>query len=143
MALVSNVGGAAGPLYGTLFLQHGHRPARARTELDLGGWTEALDAAGDRRPGSAARPSPATRRWSTRCCPRVEALRGAQPTGASSRDALRRSADAADEGMRATIPMEARKGRASYLGPRSVGHQDPGATSTHLLLDAAGEVAFA
>ena len=48
-------------------------------------------------------------------------------------DALRRSAEAAAEGMRQTIPLEARKGRASYLGPRSVGHQDPGATSSHLL----------
>ena len=56
-------------------------------------------------------------------------------------DALNRSADAAREGMEATIPLEARKGRASYLGPRSVGHQDPGATSTHLLLRAAAETA--
>nr|MBA3263904.1 DAK2 domain-containing protein [Thermoleophilaceae bacterium] len=52
-------------------------------------------------------------------------------------DALRSSADAAAEGMRATVPLEARKGRASYLGPRSVGHQDPGATSSHMLLDVA------
>ena len=58
-----------------------------------------------------------------------------RPTaGAELGDALRRSADAAEEGMRATIPLEARRGRASYLGPRSVGHQDPGATSSHLLL---------
>ena len=54
-------------------------------------------------------------------------------------DGLRRSADAAAKGMEATIPLEARKGRASYLGPRSVGHQDPGATSTHLLLAAAAD----
>jgi phosphoenolpyruvate---glycerone phosphotransferase subunit DhaL len=52
---------------------------------------------------------------------------------------LAASADAAEEGMKATIPMEARKGRASYLGPRSVGHQDPGATSSYLLLRTAAE----
>jgi dihydroxyacetone kinase-like protein len=53
---------------------------------------------------------------------------------------LRRSADAADEGMRATIPLVARKGRASYLGERSAGHQDPGATSSHLLLETAARI---
>jgi len=69
--------------------------------------------------------------------PAVAALREAEADGAALGDALRRSAAAAEEGMRATIPLEARKGRASYLGPRSAGHQDPGATSTHLLLSAA------
>jgi phosphoenolpyruvate---glycerone phosphotransferase subunit DhaL len=67
--------------------------------------------------------------------PALEALRAAEGSGLA--DALRRSADAAEEGMRATIPLEARRGRASYLGPRSVGHQDPGATSTQLLLEVA------
>ncbi|HET9739003.1 MAG TPA: DAK2 domain-containing protein, partial [Solirubrobacteraceae bacterium] len=52
-------------------------------------------------------------------------------------ESLQQAADAAEEGMKATIPLEARKGRASYLGPRSIGHQDPGATSSHLLLSAA------
>ena len=58
-------------------------------------------------------------------------------SGGDLGDALRRSAEAAAEGMRQTIPLEARKGRASYLGPRSVGHQDPGATSSHLLIESA------
>ncbi len=71
--------------------------------------------------------------------PAVAALRSAADGGADLGDALRQSAAAAEEGMKATIPLEARKGRASYLGPRSVGHQDPGATSTHLLLVAAAE----
>jgi dihydroxyacetone kinase-like protein len=75
--------------------------------------------------------------------PAVEALRGAVGEGTALPDALTRSADAAREGMEATIPLEARKGRASYLGPRSVGHQDPGATSSHLLLRAAAEAAGA
>ena len=71
----------------------------------------------------------------------MEALRAAAADGAALPDALERSAEAAREGMEATIPLEARKGRASYLGPRSVGHQDPGATSSHLLLQAAAEAA--
>jgi dihydroxyacetone kinase-like protein len=69
--------------------------------------------------------------------PAVEALRATSDDGLA--DALRRSAEAAEEGMRATIPLEARRGRASYLGPRSVGHQDPGATSAQLLLAVAAD----
>jgi dihydroxyacetone kinase-like protein len=69
----------------------------------------------------------------------VDALRSAAGDGADIASALERSAAAAEEGMKATTPMEARKGRASYLGPRSVGHQDPGATSSHLLLRSAAE----
>jgi dihydroxyacetone kinase-like protein len=71
--------------------------------------------------------------------PAVEALRAAASEGAELGDALRRSAAAAEEGMKATIPLEARKGRASYLGPRSIGHQDPGATSSHMLIAAAAD----
>jgi dihydroxyacetone kinase-like protein len=114
MALVSSVGGAAGPLYGTLFLQMG-TASSGREELDLAGWTDALEA------GAKG----------------VQARGKAEPGDKTMIDALRRSAAAAEEGMRATVPLEARKGRASYLGPRSAGHQDPGATSTHLLLSAA------
>jgi dihydroxyacetone kinase-like protein len=67
--------------------------------------------------------------------PAVDALK----QGGAIGEALRRSADAAADGMRATIPLEARKGRASYLGPRSIGHQDPGATSSYLLLRCAAD----
>ncbi len=70
-----------------------------------------------------------------RCCPRSRRC----SEGGELGEALKRSADAAEEGMKATIPLEARRGRASYLGPRSVGHQDPGATSSYLLLRAAAE----
>ena len=70
--------------------------------------------------------------------PAVAALRDAAGDTSLS-EAVARAAAAAEEGMKATIPMEARKGRASYLGPRSVGHQDPGATSSYLLLRSAGE----
>ena len=129
MALVSKVGGAAGPLYGTLFLQMG-TAAAGRSELDLAGWTDALEAGvkGVQMRGKAELQD---KTMVDALVPAVEALRDGGD--------LRRSADAAREGMLATIPLEARKGRASYLGPRSVDHPDPGATSSHLLLRAAAE----
>ena len=71
--------------------------------------------------------------------PAMDALDAALADGAGLGDALRTAADAAEAGRDATIPLVARKGRASYLGERSAGHQDPGATSTALLLDAAAE----
>ena len=131
MALVSSVGGAAGPLYGTLFLQMGAATA-GRTELDLDGWTAALEAGvkGVQKRGKA---EPGDKTMLDALLPAVAALE----SGGELADALRRSAEAAAEGMRQTIPLEARKGRASYLGPRSVGHQDPGATSSHLLIESA------
>lgn len=133
MALVSSVGGAAGPLYGGLFLQMGAATV-GKAELDLGDWTAALEAGVEsvRTRGKAA---PGEKTMLDALLPAVEALR----EGGEVREALRRSADAAEAGMLATVPMEARKGRASYLGPRSIGHQDPGATSSHLLLRCAAE----
>lgn len=129
MALVSKVGGAAGPLYGTLFLQMGTASA-GKTELDLGDWTAALEAGvnGVQARGKAQLED---KTMLDALIPAVEALKGGGD--------LQASADAARKGMEATIPLEARKGRASYLGPRSVGHQDPGATSSMLLLQAAAE----
>jgi len=137
MALVSSVGGAAGPLYGTLFMQMG-QGASGKAELELTDWSAALrkglegvQARGKAQPGDKTMVDALT--------PAVEALEQAAQDGADLAEALRRSAAAAEEGMRATAPLEARKGRASYLGPRSVGHQDPGATSTYLLLKTAAE----
>jgi dihydroxyacetone kinase-like protein len=135
MALVSKVGGAAGPLYGTLFLQMGTASA-GREELDLAGWADALEA-GVKGVQVRGKAEPQDKTMIDALLPALEALRAAEGEGLAV--ALRRSADAAEEGMKATIPLEARKGRASYLGPRSVGHQDPGATSSHLLLQAAAE----
>ncbi|MGH2968799.1 MAG: dihydroxyacetone kinase subunit DhaL [Solirubrobacteraceae bacterium] len=132
MALVSSVGGAAGPLYGTLFLQMGTASA-GRAELDLAGWAGALDA-GVKGVQARGKAEPGDKTMLDALLPAVAALRSAADEGAGLGAALRRSVGAAEEGMRATIPLEARKGRASYLGPRSVGHQDPGATSSHLLL---------
>jgi phosphoenolpyruvate---glycerone phosphotransferase subunit DhaL len=133
MALVSSVGGAAGPLYGTLFLQMGSA-ATGKDELDLDGWTAAVEAGvnGLKARGKA---EPGDKTMIDAWLPALEALREGGDLG----EALERSAAAAEEGMKATTPMEARKGRASYLGPRSVGHQDPGATSTYLLLRAAAD----
>jgi dihydroxyacetone kinase-like protein len=140
MALVSSVGGAAGPLYGTLFLQMGTSASGAGT-LDVGGWADALEAGinGVRARGKA---EPGDKTMIDALLPALDALRTAQAEGIDTAEAARRSAAAAEEGMKSTIPMEARKGRASYLGPRSVGHQDPGATSSYLLLRSAAE-AFA
>src|SRR5437764_111244 len=85
-------------------------------------------------------------RWNRAFAAEIDALipgrdahKAALAEGATFEDALRQSADAADQGMRDTVPLVARKGRASYLGERSAGHQDPGATSSHLLLEAAAE----
>ena len=80
----------------------------------------------------------ATRRWSTRSDLRSTRCATAIEGGATLEDAVAAAADAAEQGARATVPMQARKGRASYLGERSVGHQDPGATSTAVIVRALG-----
>jgi phosphoenolpyruvate---glycerone phosphotransferase subunit DhaL len=133
MALVSSVGGAAGPLYGTLFLQMG-TAATGKAELDLDGWTAAVEA-GITGLQSRGKAEPGDKTMLDALLPALAALKEGGELGA----ALERSADAAEEGMKATIPLEARRGRASYLGPRSVGHQDPGATSSYMLLRTAAE----
>lgn len=131
MTLISKVGGASGPLYGTLFLQFGS--AAGPEPLTPLGWAGCLEAglAGVRSRGKA---EPGDKTMVDALIPATEALRGALDGGASFADALGRAADAAEEGARATIPLVARKGRASYLGERSAGHQDPGATSSALLV---------
>jgi phosphoenolpyruvate---glycerone phosphotransferase subunit DhaL len=129
MALVSSVGGAAGPLYGTLFLQMGMASA-GKPELDLPGWTAAVEA-GVKGVQARGKAEPGDKTMVDALLPALESLRRGE--------SLEQAADAAEEGMKATIPLEARKGRASYLGPRSVGHQDPGATSSYLLMRSAAE----
>ena len=135
MALVSKVGGAAGPLYGTLFLQMGTASA-GKSELDLAGWADALET-GIKGVQARGKAELQDKTMIDALVPALEALRSAAGEGAELGDALRASADAAEQGRDATTPLEARRGRASYLGPRSVGHQDPGATSSALLLRAA------
>jgi phosphoenolpyruvate---glycerone phosphotransferase subunit DhaL len=137
MTLISTVGGASGPLYGTLFMQAGTALA-GKTEVTGDDWANALDAAiaGVQRLGKA---EPGDKTMIDALIPGRDALRAALGDGASLEDAAQRSAEAAEAGMIATIPLVAKKGRASYLGERSAGHQDPGATSSHLLLRTAAD----
>ena len=137
MTLVSTVGGAAGPLYGTFFLQAAAATA-GKVELELSDWVAALQA-GVHGVIMRGKASPGDKTMADALVPALEALRAAAADGASVSAALLRSAEAAERGMRATIPLVARKGRASYLGERSAGHQDPGATSSHLLLETAAK----
>jgi dihydroxyacetone kinase-like protein len=138
MTLVSTVGGASGPLYGTLFLRLGTALA-GRSELEAGDWLAALTQAieGVQARGKAVAND---KTMLDALMPARAALAEAIANGASLSDALRRSADAAEGGMQATIPLVARKGRASYLGERSAGHQDPGATSSYLLLKTVADI---
>jgi dihydroxyacetone kinase-like protein len=119
-------------LYGTLFLRLG-TALSGRSELEAADWLTALTQAieGVQARGKA---EPNDKTMLDALMPARAALAEAIADGASQSDALRRSADAAEGGMVATIPLVARKGRASYLGERSAGHQDPGATSSYLLL---------
>lgn len=137
MTLVSTVGGAGGPLYGTLFLQMG-TSAAGKPDLSGDDWAAALAAgvAGVQRRGKAEL---GDKTMIDALVPAVEAARSALADGSTLDEALRRSAEAARDGMTATIPLVARKGRASYLGQRSAAHQDPGATSSWLLLRTAAE----
>jgi dihydroxyacetone kinase-like protein len=139
MTLVSTVGGASGPLYGTFFLQLG-AAWTDKAELTLDDWVTGLSAAVDGviRRGKA---SPGDKTMVDALRPALDAIRQAQAAGATVPEALRRAADAAEKGMVATIPLVARKGRASYLGERSAGHQDPGATSSYDLLWTAAKAA--
>jgi phosphoenolpyruvate---glycerone phosphotransferase subunit DhaL len=133
MALVSSVGGAAGPLYGTLFLQMGGALA-GETEVDLpkyaAAWRKALE--GVQARGKA---EPGDKTMVDALIPAVQALESASDL----QTGLRAAVQAAEEGMKATTPLVARKGRASYLGDRSKDHQDPGATSTYYLFKSAAE----
>ncbi len=134
MALISKVGGAAGPLYGTAFLRASTAFAD-KEGVSAGEAAEALDAAlgGIKQRGKA---EAGDKTLVDALEPAVEAAKSAVGEG-SVAGVFRAAAEAAREGAEATVPLTARRGRASYLGERAAGHQDPGATSTYLLLDAA------
>jgi dihydroxyacetone kinase-like protein len=136
MTLVSTVGGASGPLYGTFFLRMATAVGDADT-LDQKLFAAALRAGVD---GVVARgkAEAGDKTMYDALAPAVDALDAALG-GEDTGGALRAAADAAADGRDATTPMQARKGRASYLGERSVGHQDPGATSAALLIGAAAD----
>jgi dihydroxyacetone kinase-like protein len=138
MVLVSTVGGAGGPLYGTLFMRMGMAVGNKEeltAEDVLKMFTAALE--GVKQRGKA---EPGDKTMVDALTPAVEALRQAVEAGEDLHTALEKAVAAAEEGMKATIPLVARKGRASYLGERSAGHQDPGATSSYLLFKSAAEV---
>ena len=137
MTLVSTVGGAAGPLYGTLFMKFGDAAA-GKSDLVPEDWAAAL-VAGVQGVQARGKAEPGDKTMVDALIPARDAFRGAVDEGATFADALQRSATAAEEGMKATIPWVARKGRASYLGERSAGHQDPGATSSYMLLKTAAD----
>ena len=132
MTLVSTVGGASGPLYGTFFLQLGVATA-GKEALEPADWGAALDA-GVQGVIARGKAELQDKTMVDALIPGGDAYHQALADGGTFADALRRSASAAEEGMKATIPLVARKGRASYLGERSAGHQDPGATSSFLFL---------
>ena len=139
MTLISTVGGAAGPLYGTAFRGAGKAlgEAEAFEPKDL---VDALRAALEAIQGLGAA-AEGDKTMVDAFAPAVQALDRSVAAGETLAEATSRAREAAEDGMRATVPMQARKGRASYLGPRSVGHQDPGATSTALVFSALERVA--
>ena len=139
--LISKVGGASGPLYGTAFRRAGKALGGA-ADVDLAALSAALDAAlaGVQQLG-AAREGDKT--MVDALAPATRAFSKAIAAGASPDDALSVLAEAATAGATATVSMQALKGRASYLGPRSVGHEDPGAVSTSLILGALRDAAQA
>lgn len=137
--LISTVGGAAGPLYGTFFLRAATAPTQAHSSnlaQLLAMFRFGLE--GVQQRGKAI---PGEKTMIDALAPAVAALEAAQTQHMELIPALNLAAQAAAQGMASTIPMEARKGRASYLGPHSVGHQDPGATSAALLVAALRDAA--
>jgi dihydroxyacetone kinase-like protein len=134
MTLISSVGGAAGPLYGTFYLQAG-TAVSGKDELadeDVATMLEAGVQGILKRGRAELEDKTMYDAWS----PALKALREALDGGEAIEVALNAAVSGAEEGMKATVPLVARKGRASYLGERSAGHQDPGATSTYLILKA-------
>lgn len=130
--LVSTVGGASGPLYGTAFLRAGmatsgkHELYEADVVNLLEVALEGVKARGKAQPGEKTMVDALT--------PALAAAKEAEAQNLGLPELLHRASEAAEKGMKATIPMLATKGRASYLGERSIGHQDPGATSSWLIL---------
>jgi dihydroxyacetone kinase-like protein len=137
MTLVSTVGGAGGPLYGTFFMRAG-MTADGKLELSAADIVAAFEAglAGVQQRGKA---TIGEKTMVDALTPACKAMRGQVENGASLPDILAAGAAAAEQGMKETIPLLATKGRASYLGERSIGHQDPGATSSYLLVRCAAD----
>ncbi|MEV4354773.1 dihydroxyacetone kinase subunit DhaL [Nonomuraea sp. NPDC004186] len=134
--LIRRVGGASGPLYGSVFRQMGKS---LESPVTLAGFSGAFEAGvvALERLGKAAL---GDKTMVDALVPASRALALAVRDGIGVKEALERAAEAAEEGAKATIPMQARKGRASYLGERSIGHEDPGAASAALFMAALASV---
>jgi phosphoenolpyruvate---glycerone phosphotransferase subunit DhaL len=138
MTLIASVGGASGPLYGTFFIK-ASEGAAGRDSLDartfaaiVKNGVEALKARGKAQRGDKTMVDALE--------PAARSLEDEADKGGSPAECLRSAVRSAEEGMKATVPLAAKRGRASYLGERSVGHQDPGATSSYLMIKALGDV---
>lgn len=139
MQLVSTVGGASGPLYGTAFMKAG-MACKGLTEIDGPAFVKAMEAAVDgiKMSGKATE---GEKTMLDALCPALKVLQDDVTAGKSLKEALQDAAQAAEKGVEYTKTIIATKGRASYLGERSLGHQDPGATSSLYLLQVLAEMA--
>ncbi len=139
MTLLSSVGGASGPLFGTFFIRAA-QAANAKQSLDLVELHQVMQEGGE---GVVMRgkAEPGDKTMCDVWWPVVESLGQSAQQNLSVAEALQRAADSAERAVESTITMQARKGRASYLGERSIGHQDPGATSVMLMMKTLAEVA--
>jgi dihydroxyacetone kinase-like protein len=136
--LIRVMGGSSGPLLGTFFLRAG---ATCADKAELGpADVVALFQAGVEGLQQRGKAAVGDKTMLDALIPAVDAMRGALDAGSALPEILERGAAAAEAGMQATIAMPARKGRASYLGDRSIGHQDAGATASYLMFKAAAEV---
>lgn len=132
MTLVSKVGGSSGPLYGTAFMKAG-MTIGAKDEIDISDFLSGLDA-GIEGIKARGRSTTGEKTMLDAMVPALDAMKDAQAAGEDTAKVLDAGVQAAQKGVEDTKPMVATKGRASYLGERSIGHQDPGATSFTLLL---------
>ncbi len=137
MTLISSVGGASGPLYGTFFMRAG-MAVPAKEELTAEDFQKMLEA-GVEGIISRGRAQAGDKTMIDAWQPALEALKSGLAEGKTIAAAMDDVVTSAEAGLQATIPMQAKKGRASYLGERSIGHPDPGATSTTYILNALRE----
>lgn len=139
MQLVSTVGGASGPLYGTAFMKAG-MACKGLTEIDGPAFVKAMEAAVDgiKMRGKATE---GEKTMLDALCPALKVMQDDVAAGKSLKEALQDAAQAAEKGVEYTKTIIATKGRAGYLGERSLGHQDPGATSSLYLLQVLAEMA--
>jgi dihydroxyacetone kinase-like protein len=139
MTLLSSVGGASGPLFGTFFIRAA-QAANAKQSLDLAELRQMMQE-GVEGVVMRGKAEPGDKTMCDAWWPVVESLGQSAQQNLSVAEALQRAADSAERAVESTITMQARKGRASYLGERSIGHQDPGATSVMLMMKTLAEVA--